>query len=80
MCEACSRYDQPGDPQEVIVGSSFRSHLTVHSLRHTLTMNLYQETGDLWLVQSALGHRHIGTTEICAGFEDKALRRAIERL
>jgi site-specific recombinase XerD len=55
-------------------------HLTVHSLRHTFAMNLYRKTGDLRLVQTALGHRHISTTEIYARCEDKALRRALERL
>jgi site-specific recombinase XerD len=55
-------------------------HLTVHSLRHTFAMNLYRKTGDLRLVQTALGHRHISTTEIYARVEDKALRRALERL
>jgi integrase/recombinase XerC len=55
-------------------------HLTVHSLRHTFAMNLYRKTGDLRLVQTALGHKHISTTEIYARVEDKALRRALERL
>jgi site-specific recombinase XerD len=55
-------------------------HLTVHSLRHTFAMNLYRSTGDLRLVQTALGHRHISTTEIYARVEDKALRRALEKL
>jgi integrase/recombinase XerC len=55
-------------------------HLTVHSLRHTFAMNLYRKTGDLRLVQTALGHRHISTTEIYARVEDKTLRRALERL
>jgi site-specific recombinase XerD len=55
-------------------------HLTVHSTRHTFAMNLYRQTGDLRLVQTALGHRHISTTEIYARVEDKALRRALEKL
>jgi site-specific recombinase XerD len=54
--------------------------LTVHSTRHTFAMNLYRKTGNLRLVQTALGHRHITTTEIYARVEDKALRRALERL
>ena len=60
--------------------ASITRHLTVHSTRHTFAMNLYRETGDLRLVQTALGHRHISTTEIYARCEDKALRRALERL
>ena len=57
-----------------------KRHLTVHSLRHTFAMNLYRRTGDLRLVQTALGHKHISTTEIYARVEDKALRRALEKL
>jgi site-specific recombinase XerD len=55
-------------------------HLTVHSTRHTFAMNLYRQSGDLRLVQAALGHKHITTTEIYARVEDKALRRALEKL
>jgi site-specific recombinase XerD len=57
-----------------------KRHLSVHSTRHTFAMNLYRKTGDLRLVQTALGHKHISTTEIYARVEDKALRRALERL
>jgi site-specific recombinase XerD len=55
-------------------------HLTVHSTRHTFAMNLYRQSGDLRLVQTALGHRHISTTEIYARVEDKVLRRALEKM
>jgi integrase/recombinase XerD len=54
--------------------------LSVHSLRHTFATRLYAKTGDLRLVQRALGHRHIATTEIYARVEDKALRKAIASL
>jgi len=60
--------------------AGIKRHLTVHSLRHTVAMNLYRESGDLRLVQTALGHRHISTTEIYARVEDKTLRRALEKL
>jgi integrase/recombinase XerC len=51
--------------------------VSVHSLRHTFATNLYHRTGDLYLVQRALGHRQIGTTEIYARVSDESLRRAI---
>jgi site-specific recombinase XerD len=35
-----------------------------------------RKIGDLYLVQRALGHRHITTTEIYARVEDEQLRRA----
>jgi len=51
--------------------------LSVHSLRRTFAARLYSKTGDLHLVQRALGHRHITTTEIYVKVEDKALRKAL---
>ncbi len=50
---------------------------SVHSLRHTFATRLYQKTGDLYLVQRALGHRQITTTEIYARMSDDRLRRAV---
>jgi integrase/recombinase XerC len=53
---------------------------SVHSCRHTFATRLYQKTGDLYLVQRALGHRQITTTEINARLSDAALRKAVHRL
>ena len=50
---------------------------SVHSLRHTFATRLYHKTGDLHLVQKALGHRQITTTEVYARVSDGALRRAV---
>ena len=51
--------------------------VSVHSLHHTFATPLYEKTGDLYLVQRALGHRQITTTEIYARVSDEALRRAV---
>jgi site-specific recombinase XerD len=51
---------------------------SVHSLRHTFATRLYRKTGDLYLVQRALGHRQITTTEIYARMSDDKLRSALE--
>jgi integrase/recombinase XerC len=51
--------------------------VSLHSLRHTFATRLYEKTGDLHLVQRALGHRQITTTEIYAHVGDGALRRAL---
>jgi integrase/recombinase XerD len=50
---------------------------SIHSLRHTFATRLYCRTGDLYLVQRALGHRQMATTEIDARVSDDALRRAV---
>jgi len=54
--------------------------LTPHSLRHTFATRLYARTNDLLVVQRALGHRQIATTEIYTHLVDGALEEALERL
>jgi site-specific recombinase XerD len=53
---------------------------TVHALRHTFATRLYNQTGDLRLVQRALGHKRASTTEIYTQVTDVQLRKAIESL
>jgi integrase/recombinase XerD len=60
--------------------ADIKRNLTVHSLRHTFAMNLYRKTGDLRLVQTALEHKRITTTEIYARVDDRRLKRALEKL
>jgi site-specific recombinase XerD len=54
--------------------------LTPHSLRHTFATRLYARTNDLLVVQRALGHRQIATTEIYTHLVDGTLEEALERL
>ena len=56
------------------------SRCTVHSLRHCFATRLYEKTGDLRLVQRALGHRHVTTTEIYSQVADARVRRAVRLL
>ncbi len=49
-----------------------------HSLRHTFATSLYQRTGDLFLVQQALGHSSIASTVIYARAGRSALRGVME--
>lgn len=37
--------------------------ITPHKLRSTFGTNLYQETGDIYLVADVLGHSDVGTTK-----------------
>jgi integrase/recombinase XerC len=50
---------------------------SVHTLRHTFATRLYRMTGDLRLVQRALGHRQVTTTEIYTHLCDQSLKKAI---
>ncbi len=51
---------------------------SVHTLRHTFATRLYEKTGDLRLVQRALGHRRVTTTEVYTRVTDRVLRKAVQ--
>ncbi len=51
-----------------------------HGLRHTFVTHLYSRTGDILVIQRALGHRDLSTTEIYTHLVDDALEDALERL
>ncbi len=52
--------------------------VTPHTLRHTFATRLYNQTGDIRLVQVALRHEHVATTEIYAHVNPLRLRAALE--
>jgi len=53
---------------------------SVHTLRHTFATRLYNKTHDLYIVQKALGHQHITSTEIYTRISNKSLKKAINLL
>jgi len=51
---------------------------SLHSCRHFFASRLYQRTGDIFLVQSALHHRSITSTLVYAQNDDTKLKAAIQ--
>lgn len=51
--------------------------ITAHSLRHSFATRLYNATGDIRLVQQALRHTHVSTTEVYAHIDPVRWRREI---
>ena len=52
-------------------------HITPHKLRSTYVTNLYQQTGDIYLVADVLGHKDVNTTrKHYAAIEDDRRRQA----
>ena len=54
--------------------------ITAHTLRHSFATRLYNQTGDIRLVQRALRHSHVTTTEVYAQVEAQRWRSAIARM
>jgi site-specific recombinase XerD len=58
-------------------GIGWRVH--PHALRHTFATDLLEDTGDLALVQDALGHRDPETTRVYAKVRNSRLARAMAK-
>jgi len=53
-------------------------HITTHSLRHTFASDLLRETKNLRIVQKALGHADISSTQIYTHIVDEELEEALK--
>lgn len=53
-------------------------HVTTHTLRHTFASDLLRETKNIRIVQKALGHADIGTTQIYTHIVDDELEAAMK--
>ncbi len=60
--------------------AGINKHLGPHALRHTFATHLYAKSGDILIVQRALGHASLSTTQVYTHLVDGALENAIERL
>jgi site-specific recombinase XerC len=54
-----------------------RGGISPHSLRHGFALSLYERTGDLLLVQAALGHASITSTTVYAQASQERVRAAV---
>ena len=63
-----------------IVKAGIDKRITPHSLRHSFATGLYARTSNILVVQQALGHRSVNTTEVYAHLFDEALEEALETL
>ncbi len=63
-----------------IIKAGITKRITPHSLRHSFATGLYARTSNILVVQQALGHSSVSTTEIYAHLFDEALESALVTL
>ena len=54
--------------------------LATHSLRKSFTQRVYEENGDIYLVQELLGHRNVSTTQNYIGVNYATVRETVEAI
>ncbi|MBU8912922.1 MAG: tyrosine-type recombinase/integrase [Spirochaetales bacterium] len=59
------------------IEAGIKKTITPHSLRHTFATKLYNQTGDIRLVQVALRHESIATTQTYAQLDHSRLQTAL---
>jgi len=57
--------------------AGINKHITTHSLRHTFASDLLRETKNIRIVQKALGHADISSTQIYTHIVDEELEEAM---
>lgn len=63
------------------VAAPLKKRISPHKLRSTFGTNLYQETGDIYLVSESLGHADVNTTKRhYAAMQDSRMREAAQRI
>ena len=54
--------------------------LATHSLRKSFAQRVYEQSGDIYLVQELLGHRNVATTQKYIGVNYASAREAVESM
>ena len=60
--------------------AGLNGHLATHSLRKSFAQRLYEQTGDVFVVQEMLGHKSIATTQKYLGVDYATVRDALQKM
>ena len=60
------------------IEAGLNGHLATHSLRKSFAQRVYEQSGDIYLVQELLGHRNVATTQKYIGVNYASAREAVE--
>ena len=64
--------------KEAFIAAGLNGKLATHSLRKSFAQRVYEQSGDIYLVQELLGHRSVATTQKYLGVNYADARKAVE--
>ena len=62
------------------MAAGLNGKLATHSLRKSFAQRVYEQSGDIYLVQALLGHRSVATTQKYIGVSYASARHAVEAI
>ena len=66
--------------KDAFMMAGLNGHLATHSLRKSFAQRLYEQTGDVFVVQEMLGHKSIATTQKYLGINYASVREAVQKM
>ena len=66
--------------KKAFLDAGLNGKLATHSLRKSFAQRVYEESGDIYLVQELLGHRNVSTTQKYIGVNYATARETVEAM
>ena len=64
--------------KDAFTAAGLNGKLATHSLRKSFAQRVYEQSGDIFLVQELLGHKSVSTTQRYLGVDWASAREAVE--
>ena len=64
--------------KDAFTAAGLNGKLATHSLRKSFAQRVYEQSGDIFLVQELLGHKSVSTTQRYLGVDWASARKAVE--
>jgi site-specific recombinase XerD len=66
--------------KQAFTAAGLNGKLATHSLRKSFAQRVYEQSGDIYLVQELLGHRSVSTTQKYLGVNYASAREFVEAI
>ena len=66
--------------KQAFIAAGLNGKLATHSLRKSFAQRVYEQSGDIYLVQELLGHRSVSTTQKYLGVNYATARQTVEAI